>query len=53
MPNSSPNFSVSQVIKNLDNLIDNKRIFFSEVQDDNPLDCLVEKLNIAKIPLNV
>ncbi|KAK7314403.1 hypothetical protein VNO77_32925 [Canavalia gladiata] len=41
------------VIKNLAYLIEPKRVFFSEVQDDNPLDCLVEKLKISRIPLNV
>ncbi|XP_061345031.1 DNA (cytosine-5)-methyltransferase CMT3 [Gastrolobium bilobum] len=41
------------VIKDLAYLIEPKRVFFSEVQDDNPLDCLVEKLNIARIQLNV
>ncbi|XP_004513047.1 DNA (cytosine-5)-methyltransferase CMT3 isoform X2 [Cicer arietinum] len=41
------------VIQNLGHLIEPKRVFFSEVQDDNPLDCLVEKLNIARLPLNV
>ncbi|MED6131246.1 hypothetical protein PIB30_008286, partial [Stylosanthes scabra] len=41
------------VIKILEYLIDDKRVFFSEIQDDNPLDCLVAKLNIARIPLNV
>ncbi|KAG5067697.1 hypothetical protein JHK85_000074 [Glycine max] len=41
------------VIKKLAYLIEPKRVFFSEVQDDNPLDCLVEKLNIARITLNV
>ncbi|MED6194965.1 hypothetical protein PIB30_033578 [Stylosanthes scabra] len=40
------------VIKNLEYLIDPKRVFFSEIRDDNPLDCLVAKLNIARIPLN-
>ncbi|OIW08926.1 hypothetical protein TanjilG_05902 [Lupinus angustifolius] len=41
------------VIKNLDYLIEPKRVFFSEIQDDNPLDCLLEKLNIYRLPLNV
>ncbi|GKV21739.1 hypothetical protein SLEP1_g31691 [Rubroshorea leprosula] len=41
------------VIKDVDNLIDKKRVFFSEVKDDNPLDCLVKRLTIAKVPLNV
>ncbi|XVF11311.1 hypothetical protein REPUB_Repub08aG0016200 [Reevesia pubescens] len=41
------------VIKKASHLIDKKRVFFSEIQDDNPLDCLVEKLNIAKVSLNV
>ncbi|CAA0842520.1 DNA (cytosine-5)-methyltransferase CMT3 [Striga hermonthica] len=30
-------------------LIDKKRIFISEVKDDNPLDCLVKKLKIIKL----
>ncbi|CAJ2676163.1 DNA (cytosine-5)-methyltransferase CMT3-like [Trifolium pratense] len=41
------------VIKHLGHLIEPKRVFFSEVQDDNPLDCLVEKLNIARLQLTV
>ncbi|GAU22798.1 hypothetical protein TSUD_142380, partial [Trifolium subterraneum] len=41
------------VIKDLGHLIEPKRVFFSEVQDDNPLDCLVEKLNIARLQLTV
>lgn len=40
------------VIKNHDKLIEGKRVFFSEIRDDNPLDCLVNKLNIARVPLN-
>jgi len=46
-------FLASQVIKQLGNLIEPKRVFFSEVQDDNPLDCLVEKLTIARLELKV
>ncbi|OMO97899.1 hypothetical protein COLO4_14287 [Corchorus olitorius] len=41
------------VMKKLGDLIDGKRVFFSEVKDDNPLDCLVKKLTIAKVSLNV
>ncbi|XP_031401787.1 DNA (cytosine-5)-methyltransferase CMT3 isoform X2 [Punica granatum] len=41
------------VIKQLSTLIDGKRVFLSDVHDDNPLDCLVQKLSIVKIPLNV
>ncbi|OMO79806.1 hypothetical protein CCACVL1_13403 [Corchorus capsularis] len=42
------------VMKTLGDLIINaKRVFFSEIKDDNPLDCLVERLSIAKISLNV
>ncbi|KAG6433178.1 hypothetical protein SASPL_104786 [Salvia splendens] len=33
------------VIKSCANLIDNKKIFFSEVKDDNPLDCLEKKVD--------
>lgn len=40
-------------MKKLGHKVDQKRVFFSEIQDDNPLDCLIEKLNIAKISLNV
>ncbi|XP_048425983.1 DNA (cytosine-5)-methyltransferase CMT3 isoform X2 [Pyrus x bretschneideri] len=29
------------------------RVFFSDVRDDNPLDCLVEKLHIVRLTLNV
>ncbi|KAA3470473.1 DNA (cytosine-5)-methyltransferase CMT3-like isoform X1 [Gossypium australe] len=41
------------VLKMLGHLIDEKRVFFLEIQDDNPLDCLVAKLNIANVSLNV
>nr|POE97123.1 dna (cytosine-5)-methyltransferase 3 [Quercus suber]POF01443.1 dna (cytosine-5)-methyltransferase 3 [Quercus suber] len=41
------------VVQNCHNLIDNKRVFYSEIQNDNPLDCLIEKLTIARIPLDV
>ncbi|KAJ7973784.1 Cytosine-specific methyltransferase [Quillaja saponaria] len=41
------------VIKDCAGLIEAKRVFFSEVRDDNPLDCLVEKLSIARVPLNM
>ncbi|KAM5553603.1 DNA (cytosine-5)-methyltransferase CMT3-like [Rosa sericea] len=34
-------------------VIDPKRIFFSEVQDTNPLECLLGKLNIVRLPLDV
>ncbi|CAI0473446.1 unnamed protein product [Linum tenue] len=33
--------------------IDKTRVFFSEVKDDNPLDCLLKKLNIVMRPLEV
>ncbi|CAA0820719.1 DNA (cytosine-5)-methyltransferase CMT3 [Striga hermonthica] len=36
-------------IKTCGDLIDNKRIFISEVKDHNPLDCLVKKLRIVKL----
>ncbi|XP_041994274.1 DNA (cytosine-5)-methyltransferase CMT3-like isoform X2 [Salvia splendens] len=41
------------VIKNCTHLIDNRQIFFSEVKDDNPLDCLLKKLRIVLLPLKV
>ncbi|CAN1351359.1 DNA (cytosine-5)-methyltransferase CMT1, partial [Linum perenne] len=33
--------------------INEKRVFFSEVKDDNPLDCLVGKINIAMLRLQM
>ncbi|XP_021898699.1 DNA (cytosine-5)-methyltransferase CMT3 isoform X2 [Carica papaya] len=41
------------VIQKLGHLIDKNRVFFSEIRDDNPLECLVKKLKIAIVPLNV
>ncbi|XP_052186610.1 DNA (cytosine-5)-methyltransferase CMT3 isoform X2 [Diospyros lotus] len=41
------------VIKSSSSLVENKRVFFSEMKDDNPLNCLVEKLRIVRLPLNV
>ncbi|OMO73118.1 hypothetical protein CCACVL1_17462 [Corchorus capsularis] len=41
------------VMKKLGDIIDAKRVFFSEVKDDNPLDCLVKRLTIAKVSLNI
>lgn len=54
----SPNFTAQWYYRAKDtvigcchNLIDDKRVFFSEVKDDNPLDCLVKKLKIVLLPL--
>ncbi|KAF5735727.1 Chromomethylase 1 putative isoform 3 [Tripterygium wilfordii] len=32
--------------------LDKKRVFFSEIQDVNPLECLVEKIKIVRLSLN-
>ncbi|KAA8549624.1 hypothetical protein F0562_001358 [Nyssa sinensis] len=40
------------VIKDNCKLIDDKRVFFSEIKNDNPLDCLVEKLKILRLHLD-
>ncbi|MCE3051047.1 hypothetical protein HAX54_048806 [Datura stramonium] len=40
------------VIKSHDQFIDNKRVFLSEIKDDNPIDCLVTKLKIVPVPSN-
>ncbi|XP_076935746.1 DNA (cytosine-5)-methyltransferase CMT3-like [Bidens hawaiensis] len=45
--------AIDTVIQACSNLIDEKRIFLSEIKDDNPLDCLVEKLKIVRVPLDV
>ncbi|KAI3728863.1 hypothetical protein L6452_17508 [Arctium lappa] len=41
------------IIQACSNLIDDKRVFLSEIKDDNPLDCLLEKLKIVRVPLDV
>ncbi|XP_058216868.1 DNA (cytosine-5)-methyltransferase CMT3-like [Rhododendron vialii] len=33
--------------------IDDKHVFFPESKDDNPLNCLFEKLTIVRLPSNV
>ncbi|KAL6519679.1 hypothetical protein OROHE_017369 [Orobanche hederae] len=38
------------VIKKCGYLIDKRRVFFSEIKDENPLDCLVKKLRILHLP---
>lgn len=45
-------FNFKQAIEAAYN-IDKKRVFFSTIQDDNALECLVKKLNIARVPLDV
>ncbi|XP_075503916.1 DNA (cytosine-5)-methyltransferase CMT3-like [Primulina tabacum] len=42
--------AVDTTIKDCGNLIKDKQIFFSEIKDDNPLDCLVKKLKIVFLP---
>ncbi|KAJ8430003.1 hypothetical protein Cgig2_008442 [Carnegiea gigantea] len=41
------------VIKDHGNLVDDRRVFFSEIKDDNPLGCIVRKVKIAQIGQNV
>ncbi|CAJ2646712.1 unnamed protein product [Trifolium pratense] len=41
------------VIKDHGNLVDNKRVFISDVKDENPLDCLVRKVKIVQVSPNV
>ncbi|KAK1382488.1 DNA (Cytosine-5)-methyltransferase CMT3, partial [Heracleum sosnowskyi] len=40
------------VIGNCSDLIDDKRVFLSTIQDDNHLDCLLSKIKILQLPLN-
>lgn len=42
-----------QVIERHGELINEKRLFFSEIRDINELNCLLKKLNILMIPLTV
>ncbi|XP_044461565.1 putative DNA (cytosine-5)-methyltransferase CMT1 [Mangifera indica] len=41
------------VIKDHANLVDKRRVFLSDVKDDNPLNCIVSKVNIAQVAPNV
>lgn len=46
-------FEQVQVIKSHGDLVDKKRVFLSDVKDENPLDCIVSKVNIVKLTPNV
>ncbi|RDX99879.1 DNA (cytosine-5)-methyltransferase CMT3, partial [Mucuna pruriens] len=41
------------VIKNHGGLVDKKRVFISDVKDENPLGCIVSKVKIAEVRPNV
>ncbi|XP_014521432.1 putative DNA (cytosine-5)-methyltransferase CMT1 isoform X1 [Vigna radiata var. radiata] len=41
------------VIKGHCDLVDKKRVFLSDVKDENPLDCIVSKVKIVKLTPNV
>lgn len=53
LPNTDLSFCLFQIIQACSNLIDDKRVFLSEIRDDNPLDCLLQKLQIVRVPLDV
>ncbi|KAL5789492.1 hypothetical protein ACOSQ2_004380 [Xanthoceras sorbifolium] len=41
------------VIKDHEDLIDKRRVFLSDIRDDNPLNCIVSKVKIAKFAANI
>ncbi|MED6136627.1 Alpha-1,3-mannosyltransferase cmt1 [Stylosanthes scabra] len=41
------------VIKQNSDLVDEKRVFISDVQDDNPLNSIVSKVKIVQVPLDM
>ncbi|KAL4591802.1 hypothetical protein LXL04_004774 [Taraxacum kok-saghyz] len=41
------------VIKSQAHLIDKRRVFYSEMKDDNPLDSILSKVKIVQLPPNV
>uniref|UniRef100_A0A803KLX9 Cytosine-specific methyltransferase n=1 Tax=Chenopodium quinoa TaxID=63459 RepID=A0A803KLX9_CHEQI len=45
--------SVDTVMKESITLREAKRVFASEIMDDNPLDCLLEKINIVRVTPNL
>ncbi|KAK1381682.1 Chromomethylase [Heracleum sosnowskyi] len=40
------------MMKDKSNLVNRKRVFFSDATDDNPLDSIVQKVNIVQLPLD-
>ncbi|KAK4404980.1 DNA (cytosine-5)-methyltransferase CMT1 [Sesamum angolense] len=42
-----------QVIKDQDYLIDTRRVFYSDVRDDNPLSCISSKVKIGQLATNM
>ncbi|KAL5854022.1 hypothetical protein ACOSQ4_003824 [Xanthoceras sorbifolium] len=45
--------SLVDVIKDHEDLIDKRRVFLSDIRDDNPLNCIVSKVKIAKVAANI
>ncbi|KAL5789117.1 hypothetical protein ACOSQ2_004005 [Xanthoceras sorbifolium] len=45
--------SLVDVIKDHEDLIDKRRVFLSDIRDDNPLNCIVSKVKIAKFAANI
>ncbi|XP_061346031.1 putative DNA (cytosine-5)-methyltransferase CMT1 [Gastrolobium bilobum] len=41
------------VIKDHGDLVDKKRVFLSDIKDENPLDCIVSKVKIVQVTPNV
>ncbi|KAJ4717641.1 Cytosine-specific methyltransferase [Melia azedarach] len=41
------------VIKDHADIVDKRRVFLSDVKDDNPLNCIVSKVKIARVPPNM
>ncbi|KAL5856348.1 hypothetical protein ACOSQ3_003806 [Xanthoceras sorbifolium] len=44
---------IVHVIKDHEDLIDKRRVFLSDIRDDNPLNCIVSKVKIAKVAANI
>ncbi|KAL5854036.1 hypothetical protein ACOSQ4_003838 [Xanthoceras sorbifolium] len=47
------NLHPQNVIKDHEDLIDKRRVFLSDIRDDNPLNCIVSKVKIAKVAANI
>ncbi|GAB2217639.1 hypothetical protein Droror1_Dr00000842 [Drosera rotundifolia] len=41
------------VIKDHGGLVDNRRVFFSDIKDENPLDCIMSKVKIVRLASTV
>jgi DNA (cytosine-5)-methyltransferase 1 len=45
----STSYSISQIMENQAQSHDPRRLFYSDLKDDNSLDCIVSKISIVQV----